>query len=183
MPTLEQVAGDGADLIDTNANWINGKYAGIFLYDTSVVKHAEAVTEGTCELGDFIKMGDYQGGVTKVTQALAISANSEHPAEAAALIQYLMAEEEGVVTLGDTRGIPANKQGLSYLDLSNSAVAAANAKVLAWSQFQLDPTFERSSLTGTDGSFYMALQMASYGELDSTEAAKAVIEGVNKELK
>lgn len=182
MPTLEKVAGDGADLIDTNSNWINGNYAGIFLYDTSVVKHAQAVTNGTCELGEFIRMGDYQGGVTKVTQALAISAASEHPAEAAALIQFLMAEEEGVVALGDTRGIPANAAGLSYLDLSGSDVAKANAKVLEWAQYQLDPTFERASFTGEDGSFFMALQMASYGQQTSAEAAKDVVAGVNKEL-
>lgn len=182
MPTLETVAGDGADLIDTNPNWINGHYAGIFLYDTSVVKHAQAVTEGTCVLGDFVKMGDYQGGVTKVTQALGISAKSEHPAEAAALIQFLMAEKDGVVILGDTRGIPANKEGLSYLDLGDSDVAKANEKVLEWSDFQLDPTFERASFTGADGSFYNALQMASYGEQSSAEAAETVINGVNKEL-
>lgn len=182
MPTLQKVAGDGADLIDTNSNWIDGKYAGIFLYDTSVVKHAQAVTEGTCVLGDFVKMGNYQGGVTKVTQALAISGTTKHPAEAAALIQFLMAEEEGVVALGDTRGIPANAEGLSYLDLSDSDVAKANAKVLDWSQFQLDPTFERASFTGADGSFYMALQMASYGEETSEEAAESVLAGLNKEL-
>ena len=54
---LQKVAGDGADLIDTNANWIDGHYAGIFLYDTSIVKHAEAVKDGEFVIGDYIKMG------------------------------------------------------------------------------------------------------------------------------
>lgn len=86
IPTLQKVAGDGADLIDTNANWIDGHYAGIFLYDTSIVKHAEAVKDGEFVIGDYIKMGDYHGGFIKVNQAFGISATTEHPAEAAALI-------------------------------------------------------------------------------------------------
>ena len=97
-------------------------------------------------IGDYIKMGDYHGGFIKVNQAFGISATTEHPAEAAALIQFLVAEEDGVKTLGDTRGVPANKAGLAMLDLSGSQVAEANAKVMEWSSFQMDPTFERSLL-------------------------------------
>ena len=182
IPTLQKVAGDGADLIDTNANWIDGHYAGIFLYDTSVVKHAEAVKDGEFVIGDYIKMGDYHGGFIKVNQAFGISATTEHPAEAAALIQFLVAEEDGVKTLGDTRGVPANKAGLAMLDLSGSQVAEANAKVMEWSSFQMDPTFERSSFTGADGTFFNALQLSSYGESDSMSCAQIVMDGVAKEL-
>ena len=162
IPTLQKVAGDGADLIDTNANWIDGHYAGIFLYDTSVVKHAEAVKDGEFVIGDYIKMGDYHGGFIKV--------------------QFLVAEEDGVKTLGDTRGVPANKAGLAMLDLSGSQVAEANAKVMEWSSFQMDPTFERSSFTGADGTFFNALQLSSYGESDSMSCAQIVMDGVAKEL-
>lgn len=182
IPTLEKIAGDGADLIDTNANWIDGHYAGIFLYDTSVVKHAQAVENGEFIIGEYVKMGDYHGGFIKVNQAFGISATTEHPAEAAALIQFLVAEKEGVETLGDTRGVPANKEGLSVLDLSGSQVAEANEKAVAWSTFQMDPTFERSSFTGADGSFYNALQLSSYGESSSMACAQMVIDGVAEEL-
>ncbi|KJJ74432.1 ABC transporter substrate-binding protein [Clostridium sp. FS41] len=182
IPTLQKVAGDGADLIDTNANWIDGHYAGIFLYDTSVVKHAEAVKDGEFVIGDYVEMGDYHGGFIKVNQAFGISATTEYPAEAAALIQFLVAEEDGVKTLGDTRGVPANKEGLAMLDLSGSQVAEANAKAVAWSSFQMDPTFERNSFTGADGTFFNALQLSSYGESDSMSCAKIVLDGVAQEL-
>lgn len=182
IPTLEKVAGDGADLIDTNANWIDGHYAGIFLYDTSVVKHAEAVTDGEFIIGDYIKMGEYQGGFLKVNQAFGISATTEHPAEAAALIQFLTAEQEGVTILGDTRGVPANQAGLSMLDLSGSQVAEANAKATEWCSFKMDPTFERNSFTGADGTFYNALQLSSYGESDSMTCAQMVLDGLAEEL-
>lgn len=182
IPTLEKVAGDGADLIDTNVNWIDGHYAGIFLYDTSVVKHAQAVENGEFVIGDYVNMGDYHGGFIKVNQAFGISAATEHPAEAAALIQFLVAEKDGVETLGDTRGVPANKAGLSMLDLSESQTAQANEKALEWGGFQMDPAFERSSFTGADGTFFNALQLSSYGESDSAACAEMVLDGLNKEL-
>ena len=84
--------------------------------------------------------------------------------------------------LGDTRGVPANKAGLARLDLSGSQVAEANAKVMEWSSFQMDPTFERSSFTGADGTFFNALQLSSYGESDSMSCAQIVMDGVAKEL-
>lgn len=98
------------------------------------------------------------------------------------MIQFLVAEEDGVKTLGDTRGVPANKAGLSMLDLSGSQVAEANAKVMEWSSFQMDPTFERNSFTGADGTFFNALQLSSYGESDSMSCAKIVEDGVANEL-
>ena len=42
---LQKVAGDGADLIDTNANWIDGHYAGIFEWDSSASKFGAALEE------------------------------------------------------------------------------------------------------------------------------------------
>ncbi len=182
IPTLEKIAGDGADAIDTNANWIDGHYAGIFLYDTSVVKHAEAVKDGEFVIGDYVKMGDNEGGFIKVNQAFGISATTEHPAEAAALLQFLVAEKEGVETLGDTRGVPTNKEGSAMLDLSGSKVAQANKKAVEWCHAQMDPTFERSSFTGADGTFFNALQLSSYGESDSMSCAQIVIDGLADEV-
>mgnify|MGYP000161064411 CR=1 FL=1 len=80
IPSIATIAGDGAASLDQNQNWIDGHYAGIFLYDTSIVKHAEAVKDGEFVIGDYIKMGDYHGGFIKVNQAFGISATTEHPA-------------------------------------------------------------------------------------------------------
>ena len=96
-------------------------------------------------IGDYIKMGDYHGGFIKVNQAFGISATTEHPAEVAAPIQFLVAEEDGVKTLGDTRGVPANKVGLAMLDLSGSQVAEGKCKGNGMEQPPDHPTFERSS--------------------------------------
>lgn len=150
--------------------------------DMSVVKHAEAVKDGEFVIGDYVKMGDNEGGFIKVNQAFGISATTEHPAEAAALLQFLVAEKEGVETLGDTRGVPTNKEGSAMLDLSGSKVAQANKKAVEWCHAQMDPTFERSSFTGADGTFFNALQLSSYGESDSMSCAQIVIDGLADEV-
>ena len=46
-------------------------------------------------MGDEIKYGDYNGGFTKVSMALAITQTCQHPAEAAMLINFLLNEDAG----------------------------------------------------------------------------------------
>ncbi|MFR1062165.1 MAG: hypothetical protein ACLSEY_17725 [Enterocloster sp.] len=105
-------------------------------------------------------MGDYHGGMSKSIYGIqAIPKTSEHPAEAAALIQFLLGDEEGVKILSDTRGVPANKKALTYLDLSNSVAAAGNEKMAAWTQFKFDKVFERAPLKNADGTYFLTQQM------------------------
>ena len=105
IPTLATINGDMADSLDKNAKWIDGKYAGIFEWDSSASKFQKAVVESTNKpnqefvIGDFIKFGDYNGGFTKISMGLAVSANSAHPKEAAMLINYLLNDLEGIEIL------------------------------------------------------------------------------------
>ncbi len=182
IPTDEKLAGDGAENIETNANWIAGKYAGIYLYDTSLRNKFKAVTNSDYAVGDFVELGDYHGSELKATMEFAIAANSQHPAEAAALVQYLLADPEGVEALGTDRGIPANKAAVAALDFTGDKVKEANDKLTSWTTRTQDFVFERQSLTGTDGALTLALQESSYGQKTSEECAQAVIDAMNKEL-
>ena len=62
----------------------------------------EAIAESTTKpgqelvIGDFLKFGDYDGGFTKISMALAVSANSAHPKEAAMLVNYLLNDDEAI---------------------------------------------------------------------------------------
>lgn len=182
IPTDEKLAGDGAENIETNANWIAGKYAGIYLYDTSLRNKFRAVTDSDYAVGDYIELGDYHGSERKFTQEFAIAANTQHPAEAAALIQFLLADPEAVQILGTDRGISANKAAIEVLDFTGDKVKEANDKLKAWTDRQLDFVFERQSFTGTDGALRLALQEASYGQKTSEQCAQDVIDAMNKEL-
>lgn len=182
IPTLETLAGDGSELIDTNQKWIDGHYAGIYMWDSNLLKHKEAASGFEFTGGDFINMGDYHGGMSKASMVFAIPKTSEHPAEAAALIQFLLGDEEGVKILSDTRGVPANKKALTYLDLSNSVAAAGNEKMAAWTQFKFDPVFERAPLKNADGTYFLTQQMLSYKQADAQECAKILMDGINEQL-
>lgn len=182
IPTDEKLAGDGAENIETNANWIAGKYAGIYLYDTSLRNKFKAVTDSDYAVGDYIELGDYHGSELKSSMEFAIAANTQHPAEAAALVQFLLADSEAVQILGTDRGIPANKAAIEALDFTGDKVKEANDKLTAWTDRPLDFVFERQSFTGSDGALTRALQESSYGQKSSEDCAQDVIDAMAKEL-
>ena len=182
IPTLEILAGDGSELIDTNQRWIDGHYAGIYMWDCNLLKHKNAAAGFDFVVGDFINMGDYHGGMSKAAMVFAIPKTSEHPAEAAALIQFLLGEKEGIKIMSDIRGIPLNKKAREVLDLSNSVAAIANEKMAAWTQFRFDKVFERAPLKNADGTYFLTQQMLSYKQADAQECAKSLMDGINEQL-
>lgn len=182
IPTLEILAGDGSELIDTNQRWIDGHYAGIYMWDCNLLKHKNAAAGFDFVVGDFINMGDYHGGMSKAAMVFAIPKTSEHPAEAAALIQFLLGEKEGIKIMLDIRGIPLNKKAREVLDLSNSVAAIANEKMAAWTQFRFDKVFERAPLKNADGTYFLTQQMLSYKQADAQECAKILMDGINEQL-
>ena len=192
IPTTMTIAGDMADSLDKNAKWIDGKYAGIFEWDSSASKFEKAVVESTNKpgqefvLGEFVKFGQYQGGFTKVSMGLSVAATSAHPKEAAMLINFLLNEAEGVEILSTTRGIPSSAAALEIMNeknLGDELVKAANTKVIEYSPFPLDAKFEHNDLKANpDGVYYKVFGNLSAGNINSAEAAKELMDGINETM-
>ena len=172
IPTIEQMnaAGiDGSNSVDKSEKWISGQYAGIFEWDSSANKYQGALTDNSgFTVGEEIKFGDKaNGGFSKVSMGLAITSTCEHPAEAAALINFLL-NGDGAVIMGSECGIPNSKAGLEAAqnaDKVKPLVLEANSKVMAFVDFPLDPTFESSDLKNNPGGTYAdVLGGLSYGE-------------------
>lgn len=190
IPTIATIQGDMADSLDKNAKWIDGKYAGIFEWDSSASKFQKAIVESTNKpgqefvIGDFIKFGDYNGGFTKISMGLAVAATSAHPKEAAMLINFLLNDQEGVEICATERGIPCSAAAVEILNeknLGDSLVKEANAKVLAYSPFPLDTKFEHNDLKANpDGVYYKVFGKLSAGDSDSAKAAQDLINGINE---
>lgn len=183
-PSIQTILGDGAESLDKNPKWMDGTYAGIFEWDSSASKFKGALNEGQeFVVGDyFADMGEFQGGFSKVSSAFAISKNTKYPEQCARLINFLLNEEEGVALMESQRGIPLGKAALAYCQENNlldTTVAEANSKILAWTKFQLDPTFEDAKLKGNDGVYYDVMQGLSYGEYDAAKATKLLVDGIN----
>ena len=183
IPNSETLTGEGtSELLETSESWINGRYGGAMCWDTNIAKYVDAVTDGEIVVGDMVSMGEYHGGPIKASQVIAITATSEHPAEAAALIQFLFGDEEGATILGDSRGIPCNKNAVKYVETEGSMVAEMNEKLMAWSTFKLDIFTERAALKAPDGVYTLAIQSLSYGEADAAACADMLINGINREV-
>lgn len=190
IPTNATLQGDMADSLDKNAKWIDGKYAGIYEWDSSASKFEKAIAESTNKpgqefvIGEFLDLGPNQGGFTKISMGLAVSATSAHPKEAAMLINFLLNEDEGVEISATERGIPCSAAAVKILNdkgLGNALVKEANASVLAYAPFPLDSKFEHNDLKANpDGVYYKVFGKLSTGDIDSAKAAENLIKGINE---
>lgn len=160
MPLPTYYGNNGSTAANQSNEWITGKLAGIFEWDSAASKYRDALDTDNRDgftVGEEIQFGDYKGGFTKVSMGLAITKTCEHPAEAAMLINFLLNEEAGASIMGSECGIPASKSGLAAAEAAGAVdtlVEEANSKVLAFCSFQLDPLFEHNNLKADGTGIY-----------------------------
>ena len=177
LPTYYGSNGDNA--AHQSNEWITGKLAGCFEWDSSATKYQDALDDDNKAgfiVGDEIKFGDYNGGFSKVSMGLAITKTCKTPAEAAMLINFLLNEEKGASIMGSECGIPASKAGLAAAQAAGKIkdlVAEANGKVMDFVSCQLDPLFEASDLKATGTGTYQEV----FDTLDYDNAAGADLVG------
>lgn len=186
-PTIPQMDAAAFDSIDKSEQWINGKYAGIWEWDSSATKYYTALADNSgFTVGQEIKYGDKaNGGFAKVSMGLAITETCQHPVEAAALINFLLNEEEGASIMGTECGMVTSASGQAAAAAAGKVaplVQEANSVVMNFVDFQLDPTYESSKLKGDDGIYAEAFEGLSYGDYDIEEAAEILYDGVCDEL-
>ena len=192
IPSIATINGDMADSLDKNAKWIDGKYAGLMEWDSGVSK-VKAALDGSVNkpgqefvVGEFLKFGDYQGGSTKVSMDFAIKASTQHPKEAAMLVNFLLNDPEGVEICSTERGVPCSAAALKVLNEKNigdKMTKEANVKVLDYCKFTQDPQFDNSELKANpDGLYYKVFGKLSAQEFTSDEGAKTLFDGINEVL-
>ena len=165
--------------------WITGKIAGIFEWDSAASKYQDALDEENkpgFTVGEEIKFGDYNGGFSKVSMGLAITKTCKNVAEAATLINFLLNEEKGASIMGSECGIPASKAGLKFAQDAGavkSLVAEANAKVMAFTTNKLDPLFENNDLKASGTGIYQEVfDNIDYGDQTPEEAVETLLDGM-----
>ena len=165
--------------------WITGKIAGIFEWDSAATKYASALDDSNKDgftVGEEIKFGDNNGGFSKVSMGLAITKTCKNVAEAATLINFLLNEEKGASIMGSECGIPASKAGLAYAQAAGAVkdlVADANAKVMAFTTNKLDPLFENNDLKASGTGIYQEVfDNIDYGDQTPEEAVETLLDGM-----
>ena len=165
--------------------WITGKIAGIFEWDSAATKYSSALDDANKDgftVGEEIKFGDYNGGFSKVSMGLAITKTCEHPAEAATLINFLLNEEKGASIMGSECGIPASKAGLAAAQAAGAVkdlVAEANAKVMAFTTNKLDPLFENNDLKASGTGIYQEVfDTVDYDGVAGADVVDTLLDGM-----
>mgnify|MGYP004567206275 FL=1 len=183
LPTYYGANGDGAT--HQSNEWITGKIAGIFEWDSAASKYQDALDEENkpgFTVGEEIKFGDYNGGFSKVSMGMAITKTCKNPAEAATLIEYLW-NGDGAAIMGSECGIPASKAGLATAQAAgkiNELVAEANGKVMAFASCQLDPLFESSDLKAAGTGIYQEVfDTVDYDNKSGADVVDTLLDGMS----
>ena len=183
LPTYYGANGDGAT--HQSNEWITGKIAGIFEWDSAASKYQDALDEENkpgFTVGEEIKFGDYNGGFSKVSMGMAITKTCKNPAEAATLIEYLW-NGDGAAIMGSECGIPASKAGLATAQAAgkiNELVAEANGKVMAFASCQLDPLFESSDMKATGTGIYQeVVDTVDYDNKSGADVVDTLLDGMS----
>ena len=183
LPTYYGANGDGAT--HQSNEWITGKIAGIFEWDSAASKYQDALDEDNkagFTVGEEIKFGDYNGGFSKVSMGMAITKTCKNPAEAATLIEYLW-NGDGAAIMGSECGVPASKAGLATAQAAgkiNDLVAEANDKVMSFVSCQLDPLFESSDLKATGTGIYQEVfDTVDYDNASGADVVDTLLDGMS----
>lgn len=193
IPTMKEINELSADPVDQSDRWIDGYYAGVHTWNTSSYTLKMALEQSTNVIGqefvvgDFLTgIGDYKGGFTKISMCFAIAANTEHPEEAAKLMQFLLADEEGVTVMSDARGVPVNAKGMQIAadkGFVEPIILEASEAVLGYNSFALDSKFEHASLKAApEGVYQVVFENHSYDNYDNAKATSELIKGINEVL-
>lgn len=184
MPSVKTLQGDGAATIEKNQNWMNGKYAGIYEWDSAQAKFGDSLDEGQeFVLGPHITgEGMQDAGFTKITQTFSIPETSEHPAEAAMLLEYITSDDEGVKLMSTERGMLLNSHANEVLEqagLLKGLSFEGNQQAMKVARFAVDPNFENSALKDDTGIYYEVFENLSAGG-DPAELAQYLIDSCNE---
>ena len=187
MMNLKDYYSANSDTATHQSNeWITGKIAGIFEWDSAASKYSSALDDANKDgftVGEEIKFGDYNGGFSKVSMGMAITKTCKNPAEAATLINFLLNEEKGASIMGSECGIPASKAGLAAAQAAGAVkelVAEANGKVMAFASCQLDPLFESSDLKATGTGIYQEVfDTVDYDGVAGADVVDTLLDGMS----
>lgn len=187
VPTARERASFGHVQLQETRPWITGRYAGIYQWTSSVGKYVE-----TLEPGQKMVLAPYPmlegaadpGLLYKPAMMYAINRHTQHPREAALLLQFLLNDPEGVRILGARRGVPASAAARRTLEEDGQLTGLALE-----GQRQIESLPRGIVLSGyyeharvRDG-FNDILEKLGYGMLTPEEAGHAMEREINGILK
>jgi len=171
-------AGVRTNTIETMPGWMNGNLIGFFGWDTTVARNRGTLPAGSVlEVGPFPTLaGAVQQNAAPAKISLGFAINNASNAGsvnwAARLLNFFINEPEGVLILGDTRGIPGNSRTIQILNgagaLDGNITALANNAVMANLGYMIPPIIEHPRFRDF---YYEVIEQFSFGLVNANQAA------------
>lgn len=180
IPTLQYMR--SADSLVRDSGFNSGCYGGVFVKEDSLKQYQASLQAGhKIQAGQrFADMGIYNGGYVQVAVAYAVSENCAHPREAAIFLNFLLNQEESILVLKDTQGIPLSRVARSLgeeQELWDKTAWEANQTILE-DDFAENP--ELAASIRDDSVYKDVLSGLSYGDYNAREAAQLLMDGLNQ---
>ncbi len=180
---IPNIADDSREFDAENPRFIDGHYAGISEWSSSLGKYAGNLPEGNeLELGDFITSSDQAKVMLKPSMGFAISKNTDHPKEAAEFINWLFTDEEAIKIMGTERGVSSNQvthEILEENEMLTDRDLEVEAKIEAADTIYLSPYYEEANVADA---YTTALDKFLYGKSSAKEAASEMQQRVEEAL-
>lgn len=189
VPSSKYIASFGAANLYENRPWINGEWAGLYMWNSAINKYNDNLKPPMkLELGNYPRLANAKdaGLFYKPAQMFSIGKNSKHPEDAAKLINFLLNDPAGFKAMGLARGVPLSKVARAALvqdgiikdsDLSVAGLAQINDLP---KDMTTSPYFENPQLVGV---FQEMVEEMDQGSTSVDEAADDFIKQGNRILR
>lgn len=170
---------------EQQADWIEGRWAGLYVWDSQLRSRALALgPKARVVVGPFLTMENARnsGMLGRPTMMLSISKHCAHPEVAARFIAFMLTDPAAVKLLGTTRGIPLTRTGKDTLQKSGLIEpyeARANEQIRSVRILHPSPYFESPAMLEFLQQLFADV---SSGKVDDQAAAEALIQGANEVL-
>ena len=163
--------------------WINGQFAGCYLWNSSIDKFTD-----TLRPGEHVELASYPlipgttdaGLLYRPAMMFAINRQTPHPQESALLLNFLMNDPVGVRAMGLSRGVPSSaiaRRTLSEDGMMTGLKLDSEAELARLPITVLEsPWFEHPRVR--DG-FQDILEMQGYGVIDEQTASTRLYDDIN----
>jgi oligogalacturonide transport system substrate-binding protein len=185
LKSLKESAAEGQVRLHEKKEWMEGKLAGSYEWDSTFFKYSNVIKDGELvPVPTLMTKGAVSEGMfRKPSMTFAISKNSKHPKEAAMLLNFLLNDPVGIKTLGATRGIPASKKAEALLvkeKLIAPELLAAHDIIVKGEAPPVSPYFEHFRLQDL---YEGTMEEIAYKKISVEQAAERLIDEGNRILK
>ncbi|MBP7003381.1 ABC transporter substrate-binding protein [Amaricoccus sp.] len=176
------VAAEGKIELFESPRWASGDIAGTYEWDSTYSKYADPLKDGQELIATDLLTIDgatTQGVYRKPSMLFAISKNSKNPEAAAEIINCLLAEPEGIMAMGDARGVPSNASAAKMLldaGKIDPNLIEANAIMVAEEGPAVSPYNENPEIRQV---FLDTVEAFGYGQMDAAAAAEEIVYDVS----